>query len=141
MQWVFLVLGLFAALSELHSGTFYLAGVAFAAFLTALAGVWIAPGLLPFIFAAFCVALLPVIVLLRRHLARDRALPDADIGQIVTVVGVSTDTQRLAVSYRGSRWEAVVDSGPLPAPGQVAIITAKTDNLLHLAVRAEAKPS
>lgn len=139
MQWVFVVLGLFAALSELHSGTFYLAGVAVAAFLTALAGIWIAPGLLPYVFPAFCVALLPVIVFLRRHLARDRALPDADIGQLVTVVDVSVETRRLAVSYRGSRWEAIVDNGPLPAPGQVAIITAKTDNLLHLTVPAEAK--
>jgi membrane protein implicated in regulation of membrane protease activity len=139
MQWVFLVLGLVAALSELHSGTFYLAAVAAAAFVTALAGVWIAPGFLPVVFIGLCIAVLPAVMLLRRRLARSRALPDADIGQTVMVVEVSAETRRLVVSYRGSRWDAVVESGPLPAPGQIAIITARTDNVLHLAAPVDAK--
>jgi membrane protein implicated in regulation of membrane protease activity len=38
MQWVFLILALSAALAELHTGTFYLTGVAVAALLTTLLG-------------------------------------------------------------------------------------------------------
>jgi membrane protein implicated in regulation of membrane protease activity len=138
MQWMFLVLGLVAAVCELATGTFYLAGLAAAALLTALAGLWVAPGMLPVAFVILCIAVLPAVRLLRRRLARSRALPDADIGQSVTVVSVAAETRHLVVSYRGSRWDAVVDKGMLPAPGQSAVITAKTDKLLHLALPAEA---
>jgi membrane protein implicated in regulation of membrane protease activity len=124
MQWVFLVLGLVAALAELQSGTFYLAGVAVASFLTALGGFWVGPDWHP-------------VVLLRRRLAAGgRALPDPDVGQMVTVVSVSDESGRLVVSYRGSRWEAVMDKGAVVGPGQVAVITRKTDKLLHLAGRS-----
>lgn len=138
MQWMFLVLGLVAAVFELATGTFYLAGLAAAALLTALAALWVAPGILPVAFVVLCVGVLPAVRLLRRRLARSRALPDADIGQRVTVVSVAAETRHLVVSYRGSRWDAVVDNGTLPAPGQSAVITAKTDKLLHLALPAEA---
>jgi membrane protein implicated in regulation of membrane protease activity len=140
MQWIFLVLGLAAAVFELTSGTFYLAGVAAAAFLTALAGIWLAPGSLPIVFVVLSLAVLPAVLLLRRNLAGTRPLPDADIGQSVTVISVAAATGHLIVAYRGSRWEAVVDDGKLPAPGQSAIITARTDKLLHLALPAEAQP-
>ncbi len=136
MQWVFLVLGLVAALSELSSGTFYLAGVAVAAFLTALGGFWVRPDWLPVGFLVVCLVLAYPVVLLRRRLAAGgRTLPDPDVGQIVTVVSVSEESGRLVVSYRGSRWDAVMDEGVVVGPGQVAIITGKTDKLLHLAGR------
>ncbi|HTU55337.1 MAG TPA: NfeD family protein [Acetobacteraceae bacterium] len=133
LQWVFLVLGLVAAIVELNSGTFYLAGIAAASFLTALAGFWIGADWLPIAFLVFCVGLLPGVVLVRRRLSRGRSLPDADIGQIVTVVSVSEESGRLVVSYRGSRWDAVADRGTVLEPGQSAVITGKTDKLLHLA--------
>jgi membrane protein implicated in regulation of membrane protease activity len=137
MQWVFLVLGLVAALAELNSGTFYLAGVAVAAFLTAVGGFWVRPDWLPVGFLVVCLVLAYPVVLLRRGLAvGGRALPDPDVGQIVTVVSVSEESGRLVVSYRGSRWDAVMESGKMPAPGQVAVIERKTDKLLHLAQRS-----
>ncbi|MGH7069857.1 MAG: hypothetical protein ACREFO_07560 [Acetobacteraceae bacterium] len=140
MQWVFLVIGLLAALFELHATTFYLTAVAVAAIATALAGIWIAPDYLPLVFVALCVALLPPAILLRRRLAATaRPLPDPDVGNIVTVVTVAADARRLTVSYRGSHWGAVMENGPLPEPGEVAVIASKTDKLLHLAAPAAAK--
>lgn len=133
MQWLFLVLGLIAAIAELHSGTFYLAGASAAALLTSLAGFWIRADWLPIAFLVFCIAILPVIPLLRRHLSRGPALPDPDIGQIVTVVSVAADPGRCVVAYRGSRWDAVLEQGKMPEPGQTATITGRTDKLLHLA--------
>lgn len=134
MQWVFLVLGLAAAIAELNSGTFYLAGVAAAAFLTSLSGFWIPADWLPIAFLVFCVGLWPAVLLLRWQLSRGQTLPDPDLGQRVTVVSVSEEgSGRLVVSYRGSRWEAVLDWGKMPEPGQSATIIDKTDKLLHLA--------
>jgi len=138
MQWVFLVIGLLAALIELHAITFYLAAVSAAALVTAFLGTWIPAGRLVFVFVGLCIALLPGAVLLRRQLSRTSALPDPDVGQIVTVVEVEPEARRLTVSYRGSRWEAVMEGGVLPAPGQVAVIAAKTDKLLHLTLPAPA---
>ncbi|MGH7118507.1 MAG: hypothetical protein ACREFP_05910 [Acetobacteraceae bacterium] len=136
MQWLFLVLGLIAALVELHATTFYLSAVAIAAVASAAAGIWVANGYLPLLFVALCLALLPAVLLLRRRLSVGRPLPDLDLGQIVTVVEVGPDPRHLSVSYRGSRWEAVIDSGSPPGPGDAAIITGKTDKLLHLTVPA-----
>ncbi len=134
MQWLFLVLGLLAALAELHATTFYLSAVAIAGIATAVVGIWVAHVWLPLVFIAICVALLPAALLLRRRLSAGRTLPDPDVGQTVTVVEVGPDARHLSVSYRGSRWAAVMDSGTPPLPGEVAIITARTDKLLHLAV-------
>lgn len=130
---MFFVLGLVAALAELHSGTFYLAGAAAAALLTALAGFWLRGDWLPLAFLVFCIVIMPVVLLLRRHLSRGHTLPDPDIGQIVTVMSVSPETGQLVVSYRGTRWDAVLEQGTAPQPGQTATITGKTDKLLHLA--------
>jgi membrane protein implicated in regulation of membrane protease activity len=132
---MFLVLGLVAAIAELNSGTFYLAGVAAAALLTSLSGLWIREDWLPIAFLVFCIGLLPVVLLLRRRLSRGRTLPDPDVGQIVTVVSISEGSGRLVVSYRGSRWEGVLERGKMPEPGQSATITRKTDKLLHLVGR------
>jgi membrane protein implicated in regulation of membrane protease activity len=135
LQWVFLVLGLVAAIAELNSGTFYLAGVAAAAFFTSLSGLWIREDWLPIAFLVFCIGLLPLVLLLRRRLSWGRTLPDPDVGQIVTVVSISEESGRLVVSYRGSRWEGVLERGKMPEAGQSATITRKTDKLLHLAGR------
>jgi len=134
MQWVFLVLALCAALAELHTGTFYLAGVAAAAFLTVLVGFWIRGDLLIFAFVILCVILMAAVMLLRRHRGRSKELADFDIGQTVTVRGVSPQGNCLIVSHRGVNWEAVMEDGSVLAPGATAIIVRKTDKLLHLAL-------
>ncbi len=133
MQWVFLVLALSAALAELHTGTFYLAGVAAAAILTALLGFWIRGDLLIFAFVVLCAILMAAVMLLRRHRARTKDLADFDIGQTVTVRDVSPQGNCLTVSYRGVNWQAMMEDGSVPAPGSTAIIKRKTDKFLHLA--------
>lgn len=134
MQWVFLVLALSAALAELNTGTFYLAGIAAAAFVTALIGFWIRGDLLVFAFVILCAILLAAVMLFRRHQARGKDLADFDIGQTVMVRGVSPKGNTLLVSYRGVDWEAVMEDGSMPAPGSTAVIVRKTDKLLHLAL-------
>ena len=135
MAWLFLVLALWAALVELHSGTFYLAAVAVAAMIAAVAGIWVRGDLLPFVFLLACVAMLPPAMYARRRLARRRGLADFDIGQEVTVLEVSPGRDRLVVSHRGSRWDAVLDSGPAPQVGDLAVIVRKSGAVLHLATR------
>ena len=135
MAWLFLVLALWAALVELHSGTFYLAAVAVAAFIAAVAGIWVRGDLLPFVFLLACVAMLPPATYARRRLARRRGLADFDLGQEVTVLEVPPGRDRLIVSHRGSRWDAVLDSGPAPAAGDRAVILRKDGSLLHVATR------
>ncbi|MGH6989194.1 MAG: NfeD family protein [Stellaceae bacterium] len=133
MQWAFLVLALFAALVELHTGTFYLAGVAAAALLTTLIAFWVRGDLLIFVFVILCAILVFAIMLYRRRRTRGQDLADFDIGQTVKVQGVSQGN-RLTVFYRGVIWEAVMEDSSIPVPGGTAIITRKTDKLLHLAV-------
>jgi membrane protein implicated in regulation of membrane protease activity len=141
MQWVFLLLALVAALVELHAGTFYLAAVAAAASLTALAGFWIRDDLLIVAFLVLCAILMVAVMLFRRKWTRHKGLADFDIGQRVSVQSVSQAGNRLQVSYRGTNWEAVMDDGAVPAPGDIAIIKRKTDKLLHLVSPSGAVPS
>ena len=135
MAWLFLVLALWAGLVELHSGTFYLAAVAVAAMLAAVAGIWVRGDLLPFVFLLAAVAVLPPAMYARRRLARRRGLADFDLGQEVTVLESPPGRDRLIVSHRGSRWDAVLDSGPAPEVGDLAVIVRKDGSLLHLATR------
>jgi membrane protein implicated in regulation of membrane protease activity len=137
MQWVFLVLGLGAALVELHTGTFYLAAAAAAALLTALIGFWIRGDLLIFVFVLLCAILMAAVMMYRRHRARGKDLADFDIGQTVTIRSVSPQGNCLMVSYRGVNWDAVMEDGSVLAPGGTAIIMRKTDKLLHLALPPE----
>ncbi len=134
MQWAFLVLALLAALVELHTGTFYLAGVATAALLTTLVGFWVRGDLLILVFLLLCAVLTAGVTLARRRWAHGKALADFDIGQSVSISSVSPHGPRLIVNYRGTNWEAVMDDGAVLAPGDTAIIKRKTDKLLHLAL-------
>ena len=136
MQWVFLVLALLAALAELHTGTFYLAGVAAAALLASLTGFWIRGDLLIFAFVVLCAMLTGAVMLGRSHRARTKGLADFDIGQTVTIRDVPPPGNCLTVTYRGVDWQAVMEDGSVPAPGSTAIIKRKTDKLLHLALPA-----
>jgi membrane protein implicated in regulation of membrane protease activity len=133
MQWAFLVLALFTALVELHTGTFYLAGVAAAALVISLAGFWIRGDLLILMFVLLCAILTAAVMLFRRRHKRGKELADFDIGQTVTVNGVAQGNH-LTVSYRGAIWEAVMEDGSVLAPGGTAVIKRKTDKLLHLAL-------
>jgi membrane protein implicated in regulation of membrane protease activity len=134
MQWAFLVLAVLAALVELHTGTFYLAAVAAAALLTTLLGVWVRDDLLILVFLLLCAMLTAAVMLSRRSWTHSKALVDFDIGQRVSITGISPHGHRLIVSYRGANWEAVMEDGSVLAPGDTAVIRRKTDKLLHLAL-------
>ncbi|HVC62242.1 MAG TPA: NfeD family protein [Acetobacteraceae bacterium] len=123
---------MWAALVELHTGTFYLAGVAVAALLTALIGFWIRDDLLIVVFLLLCAILMATVMLSRRKRARGKPLADFDIGQTVSVHSVSPRDNRLMVRYRGTSWEAVMDDGAVLVPGDTAVIVRKADKLLHL---------
>ena len=137
MQWVFLVLAVLAALVELHTGTFYLAGVAIAALLTTLIGIWMRDDLLILVFLLLCTMMTVAVMLSRRTWVQSKTLADFDIGQSVTIHSVSQQGRRLMVSYRGADWQAVMEDGSIPAPGDIAIIRRKTDKLLHLGLPPE----
>jgi membrane protein implicated in regulation of membrane protease activity len=141
MQWVFLVVALCAALAELLTGTFYLAAAAAAALLAFLIGFWVSGNLLIFAFVLLCAIMTGAVMHYRRRLARSKHLADFDIGQIVTVVSVSPRENRLVVRYRGTNWEAVMEGASAPAPGNTAVITRKTDKLLHLSPAPETPQS
>jgi membrane protein implicated in regulation of membrane protease activity len=134
MQWGFLVLALCAAVAELNTGTFYLAGVAVAALLTVGAGFWIRGDLLIFAFVGLCTIFAAAVSLFRRR-THGGGLADFDIGQTVTIRGASPQGDHLRVSYRGSDWEAVMEDGSVPMPGAAAVIVRRTDQLLHLAIQ------
>jgi membrane protein implicated in regulation of membrane protease activity len=134
MQWVFVVLALGAALAELQTGTFYLAGVAAAALITALMGFWVRSDLLVFAFVVLCAILTAAVALRRRYRAHGRGLADFDIGQTVTIVHVPPQGNCFTVRYRGADWQAVMEDGSVPTSGSTAIIKRKTDKLLHLAL-------
>lgn len=132
MQWFFLVLALLAALTELHTGTFYLAGVAVAALATAVLGFWIRDDLLIVVFLLLCALLMAAMMLYRRRSERGKVMPDLDVGQSVLVQSVSQPNSQILVSYRGTSWEAVMDDGAAVVPGDTAIIAGRADKLLHL---------
>jgi membrane protein implicated in regulation of membrane protease activity len=134
MQWVFLVLALGAALAELHTGTFYLAGVGAAALLTAVIGFWLRGDLLIVAFVVLCAAVTAAVMLGRRHRVRRGLLADFDIGQSVTISEVPRQGNCLTVRYRGAEWQAVMVDGSVPPAGSTAVIKRKTDKLLHLAL-------
>ena len=141
MQWAFLVLALWAALLELHSGTFYLAAIATVALLTFVLGFWVREDLLLMVFVAGCLGGLGLIWVWRRSLPRGRGLPDLDAGGEAIVTAIGPEDDRLVVTYRGTRWDAVMEHGPPPAIGTPVRITRKTGSLLHLAAPAGAAPS
>ncbi len=133
MQWVFLVFALSAALAELHTGTFYLAAVAAVALATCVLGFWLGEAALIVAFAAGCILACVLVWFYRRNGAGKPAFPDFDAGQDVTVEAVRPSDKRLTVSYRGTRWDAVLDQGPLPVVGDRVRITRKSGSVLHVA--------
>ncbi|AOX16074.1 NfeD family protein [Kozakia baliensis] len=135
MQWAFFILALFAILAELNTGTFYLAGVALAALLTAFIAIWWSHDLwLVVIFAMLCGLLTLVVRLYRPTLRSVKDPTDFDIGQPVTVLTVHPeDNREVTVMYRGATWQAVIQDGSLLPPQSAAVIVGRSDNILHLA--------
>ena len=135
MLMVYVVIAFAAGLAELFTGTFYLAAVALAALFTAIVGLMLPDTVLHWVFLGFCLVLLPAGMWVRHRLgAKAKGLSDFDLGQEVDIISGPDNHQRYGVHYRGSEWLAIVDDGPPPAPGDRAVIIAKTDNLLHLGV-------
>jgi membrane protein implicated in regulation of membrane protease activity len=136
MQWVFVVVGLLAALAEMHTGTFYLAGIAAAAIATAGLGFWVFGDGLVYVFVVLCAGVTGLVMLTRRRRMLGRDLADFDIGQTVSVLSISHPGNRLTVGYRGAQWDAVMADGSAAAPGDSAVIARRTDKLLHLVASA-----
>ena len=139
MNWVFLVLGLWVGLVELHTGTFYLAAVAAVALLTFVLGFFVPEEASLLIFLALCVASLVTVWVLRRRLFRKKELSDLDAGREVTITAIAPGHNRVVVAYRGTRWDAVIDDDTRPEIGGIAQIVRKTGNVLHLASQTSRK--
>ncbi len=138
MQGAFLVLALGAALVELHTGTFYLAAIAAIALLVFVLGFFVPESTLLPLFVAGCFAGLALVWIWRRRLPHGRGLPDLDTGQDVTIAAIVPHENRLIVTYRGTRWDAVMEGGAPPAIGSVARIVRKSGSVLHLAIAPDA---
>ena len=140
MQWAFLILALLAGLSELHTGTFYLAAIAAVAFLTFLLGFVLPDEALLMTFLGGLVVAVGLVWFIRRRFARRPGLRDLDLGQPVRVDAVEPGTGRLVVRYRGTRWDAEMAAGAAPAPGSMARIVGHKGNCLRLAPLLEPPP-
>ncbi|MDD2750964.1 MAG: NfeD family protein [Acidithiobacillus sp.] len=135
MLYIYVIIAFVAGISELFTGTFYLAAVALAALFTAITGLVLPGAVLHWVFLGFCLVLLPAGMWLRHRLAgKSQGLTDFDLGQGVDVIRGPDQNEHYTVRYRGSEWMAVVDDGPAPCAGDRAVIVGKTDNLLHLGV-------
>ena len=131
---VFLAAGIVFAIMEMSTLTFYLAGLSFAALLTALA-TWIYPfewWQASLVFAAAAIVALPLMHKLRLHMQGSKSDPigDMDKGGDVTIVEV--DGKRLKVKYRGSLWEAEWEGTGHPHVGQHAQVAAREDSRLRI---------
>lgn len=140
MQWAFLILALLAGLSELHTGTFYLAAIAAVAFVTFLLGFVLPDEALLMTFLGGLVVAVGLVWFIRRRFARRTGLRDLDLGQPVRVDAVEPATGRLVVHYRGTRWDAEMAAGAAPAPGGMARIVGHNGNRLRLAPLLEPPP-
>lgn len=130
-----LLLGMIAAVSEMHTLTIYLLVLAVACFAGGAAALFGAG--LPTTLLVIAVVLLlgmPAAHWWRRVL-KNRASEEVthdDVGNEVEVIASAADGLR--VSYRGAGWQARLrDRGaPLPAPGRTLRIVAREGNVLVL---------
>lgn len=130
-----LLIGMLAAVSEMHSLTFYLLVVAIAAFAGAAAaflGLGL-PGTLVLMTVVMLLGL-PLAHYSRRWVANHAsdAVTHDDIGNEVVVLAVNAEALR--VDYRGTGWQAQLQdpAAALPAAGQRLRIVARRGNLLIL---------
>ena len=123
----FLGAGIILVVLEMASLTFYMAALAFAAFLTALV-TWFYPmegWMAAVVFAIGSAVSLPLAHMLRHRVQGNRPDPllDMDKGSLVTVA--ETSTQGLKVRYRDSLWEAAWEGAGSPSVGQRAEVVAR----------------
>ncbi len=131
---VFLGAGIIFAIMEMHTLTFYLAGLSFAALLTALVA-WIYPlewWQASLVFAVAAIVALPLLHRLRLHMqgSKEDPIGDMDKGGIVTIV--EAHGGRLKVKYRDSLWEAVWEGAGHPHVGQHAEVAAREGSRLRI---------
>lgn len=134
---VFLVVGALVLLSELHTLTIYL--LAIAAGLFAAGGLALAGGSLTatlILLAAVVILGMPLAHWARRKLKtrESEAVTHDDVGHRVDVVGV--DGAALRVAYRGSTWNARLETATTTPPtvGDTCTIARREGNTLILAL-------
>ncbi len=130
----FLAAGIILIVLEMASLTFYMAALAFASFVTALAA-WFWP--LEYWGAALVFAVGSAVALPLAHLLRHRLqarnpdqLLDMDKGSRVVVA--AADPRGIKVKYRDSLWEAVWEGGGTPQVGQAAEVVARDGSRLRI---------
>lgn len=131
---VFLAAGIILAVMEMATLTFYLAGLSFAALLTALVA-WLYPlewWQASLVFAVAAVVTVPLMHRLRLRIQGSKADPlgDMDKGGSVTIVEV--DGKRIKVKYRDSLWEAEWEGTGHPHIGQRAEVAAREGSRLRV---------
>ncbi|MDE2346801.1 MAG: NfeD family protein [Gammaproteobacteria bacterium] len=131
----FLAVGIILAVTEMATLTFYLAGLSFAALVTALYSWVYSPDWwqAAIVFALAAVIALPLAHLLRRRMQMSRnnsSLDDMDKGAQVTVAEDSNGN--LKVKYRDSLWEAVWEGDGQPKLGARAQVVAREGSRLHI---------
>ena len=134
MPLVFVAAGIVLVVMEMSTITFYMAALAFAAFVTALA-TWLYPADIwqaALIYAVAAMVALPLAHLLRRRIqgGKEDPLADMDKGGVVTVTEDRGDS--LKVKYRDSLWEAVWEGAGRPSIGQRAQVTARDGARLRI---------
>lgn len=131
----FLAAGIILAVMEMATLTFYLAGLSFAALVTALytwlyESAWWQAAI---VFAVAALIALPMAHLLRRRMQASRAssaLDDMDRGALVTVS--EHNDGNLKVRYRDSLWEAVWEGDGQPKLGGRAQVVAREGSRLRI---------
>lgn len=134
MPLTFLAVGIILVVLEMATLTFYMAALAFAAFVTALV-TWLYPAnewQAALAFAVAGVVALPLAHLLRHRLqgGKEDPLADMDKGGVVTIAEEHGDSLR--VKYRDSLWEAVWEGAGRPHIGQRAEVTARDGAKLRI---------
>lgn len=138
---IFLVVGCLLTVVEIHTLTFYLLAIAFAAFVAggvSVAGVALTPTLFTFGIAAALA--LPVSHWLRLKMKNRKSdeVSNDDIGNSVVVTNVDSAQRLLRVEYRGTVWDARLAPGSVDVPtaGSSCTITERLGNLLVVSSRA-----
>lgn len=134
MPWMFLAAGIILIVLEMATLTFYLAALAFASLVTALAA-WLYPleaWQAALVFAVASVVALPLAHILRLRMQGSKTDPldDMDKGGTVTIEAEQGGV--LKVKYRDSIWEAVWEGENRPVIGARAVIKARDGSRLRI---------
>ena len=136
MPSVFLAAGIILIVLEMATLTFYLAALAFASLVTALAA-WLYPmeaWQAALVFAMASVVALPLAHILRLRMQGSKADPLVDMDKGGTVTIEAEQGGVLKVRYRDSIWEAVWEGESRPAVGARAVIKSRDGSRLHIGI-------